>query len=657
MKSIAASELQPVTSKDVQILIRQLRVVITNARIYEAGHAQRVVAHRGVWDLLFELSGDVGRILIEIVPWGPLINGKGLETEDKGARLVTAWFQERVITNIVFDGRGRFDEFCVQMDALTMMSETDRDVLRLRRVLDWMVGPPLFLNVVVDHSAPVEGEDGGLSGAASKGTHTELGRQTTKVDALAPGDSGDAQAAGSQGGWSDRLAHLNPASPEDGEGASDVVEENASVAEDSGPSREEIEAAERAALIAKGAEAVCAFLSVPLPGDDDGARRRRTLLTGLQQEDTAELRTEVLGLLSRQLGGELTVALGSSLLQACEELVSATIDAGSLHTVAAFCEQLDQLTDQDHELAGRAGAARVYMSSPELIEKMVRKMEVLPKDQCDLIRKILRGFGHSAMPQLFELMMTQERKSVRLSLAEVMNYHLREADSEVDLDELTAPLLRELSTNNNPWYVKRNVVYILGSVRTPVCQRALLRLAGQDEDPRVLTEVARGLLNSTSDVARSILGKLAWDPRFSDAAGLFEVIRALYPHSPERVLAGLEQRLGGKDVTSAVAQGTLLGLVWSAEQAALPFLSRILTEQKGGLIKKRPLWSDTVRAAALEALATMRGQDARAALQLGREDKVSAIRRLAVELMHMEPSRAAVAAYGRIGVRPGEDEK
>ena len=252
--------------------------------------------------------------------------------------------------------------------------------------------------------------------------------------------------------------------------------------------------------------------------------------------------------------------------------------------MAAFCEQLDQLTGQEHELAGRAGAARVYMSSPELIEKMVGKMEVLPRDQCDLIRKILRGFGYSAMPQLFELMMTQERKSVRLSLAEVMNHHLREADSEVDLDELTAPLLRELSKDSNPWYVKRNVVYILGSVRTPVCQRALLRLAGQDEDPRVLTEVARGLLHSESEVARSILGKLALEPRFSDAAGLFEVIRALYRQDPERVLAGLEQRLGGKEVTAAVAQGTLLGLAWSAEQAALPFLSRILTEQKGGLL-------------------------------------------------------------------------
>lgn len=649
MKLIRKSALNPVTSKDVQSLVRQLRVVLTNARIYEAGHALRESAHRGIWDFLLELSGDVGPVLIEVVPWGVLINGKGLETEDKAARMVTSWLQERAVSNFFFDGRGRLEELSTQMDVVASLNSDQIDALRLGTGPAELGESPLAFNVTVDSSAAEEGE---IVASQSQPGADSSGLESTEAAATEP-QAGDAASGAEQepGGWADSLSHLNPGDSEGGAPDVDAVE-----AEEAAPTPEELEVAEVAQLLEEGAEAVCAALSVHLLSDSAVARKRRSLILALQRDADSELRAQVLGRLTQELAGELEMELGVSLLQACEELVPVSIEDGSLHTVSAFCEQLDLLESSEPELAGRAEAARAYMSSPELIEKMVEKMQVLPRDQCELIRKILKGFGHSAMPQLFELMMIQERKSVRLSLAEVMNYQLREADSEVDLDELTAPLLRELSRDSNAWYVRRNVVYILNSVRTPQCQRALLRLADRDQDPRVLTEVARCLLHSELDAARDLLEKLAVDPRFSDAAGLFEVIRSLYPKDPERVLAGLEQRLSVKDVPAAVAEGCLLGLAWSASEAALPFLRRLLTEQRGGLLK-RPGWSDAVRASAIEAIATIRGQEARAVLELGRQDKVSEVRRLAVEFMHMEPSRASVAAFRRIGVSPREDER
>ena len=650
MNLIRKSALNPVTSKDVQSLVRQLRVVLTNARVYEAGHSQREQAYRGLWEFFLELSGDVGSILIEVVPWGVLINGRGLETEDKATRMVTSWLQERAISNFLFDGRGRLEELSTQMDALSSIDAVQIDVLRLGRCPDGLAGPPLLFNVTVDSSSPAE--RGEAEAPAVQHEDGADGPESADDDASeSQGSSPVSEPGADHGGWADRLSHLNPGA-EEGE-----VDDGASAsAEEAAPAQEEVEAAEVAALLADGAEAVCSRLSVHLISDDGEARRRRALISALQQDAEPELRAQVLGQLTERLAGESDVELAVSLLQACEELVSASIEDGSLHTVSAFCEQLDLLGSGGSELAGRADAARAYMSSPELVQQMVEKMEVLPRDQCELIRRILKGFGHSAMPQLFELMMVQERKSVRLSLAEVMNYHLQEADSEVDLDELTAPLLRELNRDSNPWYVRRNVVYILNSVSTPQCQRALLRLADRDQDPRVLTEVARCLLNSDLEAASGLLERLAVDPRFSDAAGLFELVRSLYLQDPERVLAGLEQRLSGKDVSAEVAEGCLLGLAWIASEAALPFLRRLLTEQKGGLLK-RPGWSDAVRASAVEAIATIRGQEARAALQLGRQDKVSEIRRLAVEFMHMEPSRASVAAFRRIGVSPREDER
>ncbi len=649
MKLIRKSALNPVTSKDVQALVRQLRVVLTNARIYESGHALRESAHRGIWDFLLELSGDVGPVLIEVVPWGVLINGKGLETEEKAARMVTSWLQERAVSNFFFDGRGRLEELSTQMDVLALLNSEQIDALRLGTAPTELGGSPLAFNVTVDSSVAEGGEV--VASKAQQGAESS-GAQSEGAVAAEPDVSDAASGAEEEaGGWADRLSHLNP-----GDSEGEPLDVGAVEVEEAALTPEELEAAEVARLLEEGAEAVCAALSVHLLSDSGEARRRRTLILALQRDAGPELRAQVLGRLTQQLAGELEMALGISLQQASEELVPASIDDGSLHTVSAFCEQLDLLKDSEPELAGRAEAARAYMSSPELIEKMVGKMQVLPRDQCELIRKILKGFGHSAMPQLFELMMAQERKSVRLSLAEVMHYHLREADSEVNLDELTAPLLRELSRDSNAWYVRRNVVYILNSVRTPECQRALLRLADRDQDPRVLTEVARCLLHSDLDAARDLLEKLAVDPRFSDAAGLFEVIRSLYPKDPDRVLAGLEQRLSVKDVPAAVAEGCLLGLAWSGSEAALPFLRRLLTEQRGGLLK-RPAWSDAVRASAIEAIATIRGQEARAALELGRQDKVSEVRRLAVEFMHMEPSRASVAAFRRIGVTPREDER
>ncbi len=655
MQLIQSSTLKPVTSKDVQVLIRQFRMALTNFRIYDAGHAQRASVHRGIWDFLLEVHEDIGPVLVEVVPWGLLINGKGLESEDKGARIVTTWFQERAVSNFFFDGLGRLEDLGAQLDVLSELSVDQIARLRSGAAVDGLGGPPLFFNVEVDSSAVAEDQTSSTQESRPKAEDTGLSRRTTKTDALLPGD-GAADAEGAEpapeaGGWADRLSHLSSGGTEGGQAS-----EKAEGAEDASPSAEEQEASAVAALLERGAEAVCEALSVPLPSDETEGRMRRTLLAELNDTADSELRTQVLGQLSLQIVADVSDPLGTSLLQACEELVPATIDDGNLNTVASFIEQLDLLNDASSALQGRAEAAQVYMSSPALIEKMVRKMEVLPRDQCDLIRKILRGFGHSAMPQLFSLMMTQERKSVRLSLAEVMHHHLRGAENSADLDELTAPLLRELGRDSNAWYVKRNVVYILSSVQTPVCQRALLRLAGQDEDPRVLTEVARSLAQTDSDVAQTILGKLAADPRFSDAAGLFEVVCTLYGKDPQRVLSGLEERLSGKEVASAVAEGSLLGLAWVAEESSLPFFRRLLTEQKGGF-RKRALWADSVRSAAIEAIATIRGKEARAVLELGRDDKVSEIRRLAVEFMHMEPSRASVAAYRRIGVSPREEDR
>ncbi len=668
-------------------MVRQVRMVMTNARIYEAGHAQRSLASEGLWNFLLELHEDLGVVLVEVVSWGVLINGKGLETADKGASIVTEWFQRRAVRNFVFDGRGRMEDLCEQLDLLADLDEDSLAQFREGNAPGALNAPPLIFNVIVESSEPQKKDE--AAGRTSSG----FGRKTTAMSGLAPGDSeapvelDEKEEPGNDEGASlqapradsevagDELAEAGAEDGEEGkaeaakpdrfswatvaiEALDDSLEQLLAEAEGDQQVLATMGTRALQSVLDRGAEAVLSYLAQELPTRQAAQRLRGDLLVALQQSD--ELRVEVLGGLAQRLGelasSEGGEALGSSLVQACEELVPAAINCGELHTVAAFSSTLEDLSAGSSQLAVRAGSARLYLSSPQVIAMMVRKMEVLPRDQCELIRSILRSFSEAIVPQLLELLMTAERRSVRASLVEVIVYHLRAAvAADADSDELLAPFLRELANaSDNPWYVTRNLVSILSQVNTPTCQRQLLALVNQDQDPRVLTELARGLMQTEAESARRLLQQLAFDRRFTDGAGLFDVVRYLYSVSAAAVLRGLEKRLAEKDVSAPVAEGSLLGLAYSAGEEAVPFLSRLLTE-KAGLLK-RPVYADSVRSAALEAMATIRGKKARGALALGREDKESEIRRRTVELVHMEPSRASVAAYRRLGVDPNGND-
>jgi len=692
MKVVQESELSPASSKDVQGLIRQLRVVITNARIYASGHGQRISASAAIWDFLLELSEGLGVVLVEVVPWGLLVNGKGLETPDKGARIVTDWLQERQVRNFVFDGSGRLDVLTAQLDLLADLGAATIERMRQDDLPELLREPPLIVNVMVNRLAPPE--------ETPAKSNTDLARQTTITSGLTPGDvgtdlepgglagapTGEVENLALEGSGPDAGAGESPEDPDTEpepepeappfdwsevaveavdatfgqlceEGADDFESDFESDGED-GEAGDEIdrEALEselsRAleSLLERGAEGLCRYLAVALPEAEPAQRLRRAVLNALREG--GEPRAEVLGILSQQLRRESDEGLGTSLFQACEELVPAAIQSDELHTVAAFSKTLDAIVERDTLLVDRAEAARIYLSSPAVVETMVRKMEVLPRDQCDLIRNILRSFGVTTMPQLFELMMTANKRSVRLSLVEVIVHHLQVAvAADGRADELLAPFFRELArAHQNPWYVTRNVVFILTQLNTLSCQRALLSQVDQAKDPRVLAALARGLLQTQTESSVLLLNKLALDPRFTDGGGLFDVLRHMHAHSPEELHRVLEQRLAGKDVAESVAEGSLLGLAYGAGEDALPFLSKLVTE-KAGLLK-RPVFCDAVRGAALEAMATIRGKAARDALGVGREDKESTIRRRAVELMHMEPSRASASAYRRLGVNP-----
>jgi hypothetical protein len=661
MHTVQASELRAGSTRDVQVLIRQLRVVITNARIYAQGHAQRATASEALWEMLLELNEALGDLLIEVVENGLLLNGTALDGSEKGGLIVSQWLQKRAVRNIAFDGRGRLDELEGQLDLLIELDA--ESTVRLRKGLEvgMLATPPLLVNVTVDAG----GEDAGDAAEEARGG--PITRQLTQVSEVSPGDAElpaeppppDPVAAADTEEFEVPEPPGPPFSWQEVEvSAMDAAFERrcnallaaSSAAGGGGPGIAEELAAALESLEGRGAMAVIDYLAVPLPTGQAAVRLRRGLLASLQRND--ELRAEVLGTLARRLGEEVDEALGCALIQACEELVSAAIQSGELHTVEAFIRSLGSASARGGLLDERAESARIYLSSPALVDLMVQKMEVLPRDQCDLIRTILRGFGAATMLQLFELMMTATRRSVRLSLVEVMVHHLKEAVAAGEaVDALFEPLLKELErADQNPWYVTRNLVVILSQVNTPTCQRALLRLASQDHDSRVLAELARGLVQTDTESARDLLGKLALAPRFVDAGGLFDVVRHLYRYSPVRIRRGVEERLSGSEVLAAVAEGSLLGMAHSGGEEAVPFLSKLVSE-KAGLLK-RPVFADVVRLAALEALATIRGKAGRKALELGRADKVGEVRRRAVELMYMEPSRAAAAAYGRLGVDP-----
>ncbi|MBJ96056.1 MAG: hypothetical protein CMP23_16450 [Rickettsiales bacterium] len=659
MQSIQASDLESASSADVAALLRQLRVVQSNVRIYEPGHGQRLIAHRGLWELLLELHEELGQLLIEVVPWGLLINGKGLENESQGGRLVTAWFQERGISNLFFDGRGRLEELAEQLDALEALEPDEALALRGGWLPTGMERLPLRINVSVHNSTQGEGS---AAPAAAQPDAEEwpvapepASELATEAVELVPERVADEQAPAA--GWSGRLEHLEPGESVAGVQLGPAAESEAlgqePVAEEAAAEHDQLALDQLQAIVDGGVDLVFAALAAPLSEEVAESFRRRSLLEALQASERAGLRAAVLARISVELGESVAVGSGIALLQAGEELVSSCIAAGQLRSVSSFCNRLVELVGGAGEVAGRATAARVFISSEELIRLMIEKMEVLPTEQCSLIRDILRGFSAQTLPCLLDLMVLQERKSVRLSICDVIKHHLDNASEPAELEQLCDPLIRGLGRADSPWYVKRNLVYILSSVELPSTQRALMRLTEQDQDPRVLTEVVRALLESGGPGASALLGRMIVDPRFSDAAGVFELVRALYPCHAQQVQDGLEQRLTGKDVKVAVAEGGLLGLALAAGEDCLPFLIRLLSEKNTGLLK-RPAWSEPVRAAALEAIATLRGQPAREALSLGREDRISEIRRMAVELSHMEPSRAAVAAYRRIGVDPNQ---
>jgi len=661
VRTIPANSLKTVRQDDLVYLVRLLRALITNLRVYPEGHSiVQSVAGR-VGERVQSLGQSLGNLLLGADSSLLSINNDSIykACDEQGFSIeLAAWLRERGVENVLLEPGATADEVLrlfgwlhrtdpaqsrttlrggaprdlglAKLDVNVRAPKTDDDI---RQTLETMDLTPFL-------------DKAGLTGEIDW-TQTDLGRLAAegKLDDLVDGERMEAFV---DKYFEERFDPSQIAASRLTTDDIDAILDRLRVdlgSLDSGRLDQTISAKAAEAVARLLPDAVGSYLATELPAGGPAQQVRVGVLEQLRG-DTAKQ-----GGVLRELTGHLTqvtsASKGLGCLHAMEDLVPQALAGGD--RTAAFdavgAVAMATLPGRPEELRGRARMSLQYMASPELLRTVLHQLQAGAGPDRERSQDMLRVLAPHAITTLMEELRTSMRRVVRLELVDVLTHvgqrALMEGDDPATLLE---PLVRQLDRHgDNPWYFTRNVVVILGSIGLPAFQEKLTGLMGADVDPRVRTEVARGLVRSNSDPARRWLAEAAFSGGL-DPTGMAEVVPHLLRADPSGTLDGLQKLFASKDLPPDVATGSLVGLALQTGERAMPLLSRLLEERT---FLRRPSWPEPVRLAAVEALGTILAQAARAALDHASDDKASAIRRRAAELLATSPEEHAAAMRER----------
>lgn len=664
MRTIQANSLQTIPQDDLIYLVRLLRALITNLRVYPEGHSiVQSVASR-VGERMTDLGGRVGNLLLGADSSLLSINSDSIykSCDEQGYSIeLAAWLRERGVDNILLEPEATADELLrlfgwlhrteaaqartvlrggaprdldlAKIDVNVRAPKSDDDI---RQTLETMDLTPLL-------------EKAGLTGEIDW-TQTDLSRLAAegKLDDLVNEERMEAFV---EHYFEERFdpsemtaARLGPDEIEDI--LSRLRSDLGSL--DSGSLEQTISAKASEAVARLLPDAVGSYLATELPAGGAAQQVRVGVLEQLRGDSAKQ--GGVLKELTGHLAQVTSASRGLGCLHAMEDLVPQALAGGD--RAAAFdavgAVAMATLPGRPEELRTRAKMSLQYMASPELIRTVLHQTQAGTEAERERSRDVLRVLAPHAVPSLMEELRTSMRRTVRLELVELLTHvgqrSLMEGEDPATVLE---PLLRQLDRHaDDPWYFTRNVVVILGSVGVPAFQEKIIQLMSADVDPRVRGEVARGLVRSNSDPARRWLATAAFSGGL-DPNGMAVVVPHLLRADPAGTLTGLQTLFGSKELDPDVPTGSLVGLALDAGERSMPLLTRLLDERT---FLRRPSWPESVRLGAIEALGVIMAQAARAALESHANDKSVAVRRRVAELMPTSPDDHAKAMRERFGL-------
>jgi HEAT repeat protein len=290
----------------------------------------------------------------------------------------------------------------------------------------------------------------------------------------------------------------------------------------------------------------------------------------------------------------------------------------------------------------RAESALRVLAGPDLLPRITHELRSEEPQEREQARELLCNLGRDSITPLLEVLRTSLDQEVRLAIVGVLVEMGRRESARGDSPvRLLVPVLREVRHyDHNPWYFTRNLVEVLARVGAPTFEQELLKILDADLDYRVLAGIALGLADSQSEDIREALRALTFSGRLTMPDAFEELLLRLYRWEPERTLDELDQMLIDRVAPDRIERIALDGLAQALGADSVPILEGLLTARSR--ILRRPVHRDELRLMAVEALSLVDDDAAREALARASKDPADAVRERAAQRLAQGPIRASL---------------
>jgi hypothetical protein len=630
--------------KDVVHLVRVLRVFVNSLRMYPQEHpvllkhADRLVGH------LCDAHRAHGDLLLDGCSYLLAINECSIDRdlpEFKESVELAAWLRERGVQTIWIQGVLLADDL---LDVFGWLAGTDpdecRDALEAGRRPE--VKGPLAVNPTLEAPRSVAPEPGpGLEAMPDGGPAVLFsggGPASEEEDTLTGQPRYRSRDVAIQEGLQETVAKMftGPFGPE-GLLSSLMVSGDpvAALADDLvqrlpqwdlGQVYAVVQAQAVVSLVSLKAPDLADFLARTWPEPSAGARLRAGVLEALDGKPFLAL--EVLGKLGNAVYGGTTGDGSGPAIEVLETHVPWLLQSGQRREALRAVQVLDRLVHDDQRtrsLRQRADIGLRRICRTSVVRSLLQQLKAFPGGDPET-EELLYLLGSRSVARTLEELREADDKAVRLDLVDVLTVIGRMAQAHGDdPDEVFAPLDAVLDGGGQaPWYLVRNVVLVLGRVGTPRMRERLVARLRDEQEPRVLTEITLGLMNSASKETLKVLGDSLLGGRLASAEAFQGLLPALLEHDQKGTFKGLENLLLGGTLSPHATRVSMNTLLHVLGERSEPFMKRVFNGRP--LFRRRLVFDEATRAAAVEALGQARGPWVDRLLLLAERDPSAEIR-------------------------------
>jgi hypothetical protein len=326
--------------------------------------------------------------------------------------------------------------------------------------------------------------------------------------------------------------------------------------------------------------------------------------------DDPALALEVLGKLGNAVFGGITGQGSSPAIEVLEEHVPWLLRAGQRREALRAVQILDSIVrnqDRTESLHKRADIALRRIGRTNVMRSLLTQLKSTPGGDPET-EELIYLLGSRSVARLLEELRDADERTLRLDLVDIFTVVGRMARAHGDdPDQVLAPLKLVLipAAIAPPWYLVRNVVLVLGNVGTPNMRQELEVRLDQEQDSRILSEVALGLMNSASQETLELLGKSLLGGRLASPEAFRGLLPGLLKHGKKGTFKGIENLLRSGALDRNAVQVCQSTLIHELGQEAEAFLRRVLFARQ--FLSRRLIFSEEVRLATVDALAGVEG--------------------------------------------------